>query len=255
MDFLRSCYKQNARFVEGDATRVAQLTWYFCKKTALPFPGVHAFGSSNWDAIHPTPTLLGFDATAKRTYYNGRALNSSRGTAFAGPQAYFVDGAPAPSTLSRGVLGTPTECLLPPFGLAKGGLCVPVNPARGGVFKSGKLISTITPGTPCVFCPGITPSRCIVTIAGCTGANTVWNGTWTAVQVIPCRWRFVQLAGHTLNVVRGPGTWNVALFVNIVGNTSNYSSGFADCITPGPVAFVNQTGGGSWPATVAIDFA
>lgn len=133
------------RYVKGDTSYFFNAFWFFCKPTARAFPGVHRFGSANWDYKRGLPSPLGDDATNRQLYYNGRNLNRSDGTKFAGPQVYFEEGAPGPGTIPRGQDGTPIECLEPPFGKVGGGLCVDVNPGVGGKIGSGKLVTSQIP--------------------------------------------------------------------------------------------------------------
>lgn len=251
MDLLRSCYKGTMRYVDGDPTQKTTVKWFFCKPTAKPFPVPHAFGSQNWDSVHPTATDLGDDAASPRPYYNGRALNSSKGTDFAGPIEYFQDGQPSGTQpLPRGVIGTPVDCLNPPYGLAKGGLCVPALPAIGGVYKSGKAIA---PTFPCFSCPAGTPGTLVVNLVGATGPQAMWNG----VNVLP-----QQDALHPCNyqIVSGPdgifANWFLTANVNVTfvagGNSAAYVGAFADCTTAGVLTFAGQIGGGTWPPTIGF---
>lgn len=149
MDVLRSCYKRRIRFVKDDPTKTAVATWYFAAKTAKVFPGLQLFSSAVWDSFHPTAVTLGDDESFSRQYYNGRRLNASDGTKFAGPLRFFTEGADAPSVLPRGADGfTPRECMVPPFGINKGGMCLPVGAGIGGLVLGGNCVpSSIT--TPC----------------------------------------------------------------------------------------------------------
>lgn len=133
MDYLRSCYKRRMRFVRGDPDTFAPVTWYFCAPTAVPFPGVHRFGSANWDSTRNLATDLGDDAQRRPTYYNGRILNRSDGKTFAGPRSAFESGASIIGELPRAVDGTPVECLQGPFGVMLGGSDIPVSPGKGGL--------------------------------------------------------------------------------------------------------------------------
>lgn len=150
MDFLRSCYSQLVSYRKDDPSQQFIGQWYFCDPRALPFPGPHAFGSPTWDTEHPTETTLGWDATSFRFYYNGRRLNTSDGTKFAGPQDYFVNGQPDVPGLERGVNGTPVECLKRPLGKAIGGLGLT---GKGCFNKPWSLLQPmtlhVTFGDPC----------------------------------------------------------------------------------------------------------
>lgn len=130
MDFLRSCYTQNVKFVKGDETQVTPATWYFSKPTAKPFPGEQSFTSPTWDTVHPTETEIGFDATAPRLWSNGKNLNHSAGTKFAGSKEYFLEGQDTISGLPRGVNDTPVECIAKPTGVAIGGSLAPIPTVR-----------------------------------------------------------------------------------------------------------------------------
>jgi hypothetical protein len=232
IDFGRSCYSQPMSFVSNDPTIQATATWYFCAPTALPFPYPCAFGSPTWDTVHPTITNLGFDATKPRKYYNGRRLNASDGRTFAGPAEYFLNGAPAPAILPRGVNDTPIVCLQPPHGAAKGGLCVPVVSALGGVGFSGRCVSGITPGIPCAYCSGTTPGLPVITIAGAAGNYTVLNGVQQLAQIASCNWQKIVAPPALVALSRiPPGQWQCVLFSSI-GTTATYLLATADCTTP-----------------------
>lgn len=196
------------RFFANDPFHLVKATWYRCKPGAKVFPTWHTFTSENWDYSHPTFFPLGDDAFSKRVWYNGRRLNSSDGTTFAGPLEFFQTGAPAPGLLPRSTDGTPVVCLLPPFGKIKGGLCVPVSSGRGGKRKGGFVRQAITPGLPCGNCVGTTPSTCTVTGAGFPAPNAVFNGTFQLNQdlVFP---GYLALAGAWAGapVRKQDGSW------------------------------------------------
>jgi hypothetical protein len=254
MDLLRSCYKRPVRYVAGDPSQKVLATWYFTAPTAKAFPSFHAFGSQNWDSVHPTPTTLGDDANTKPIYYKGGRLNRSAGQEFAGPLEYFQNGAPAPAFLPRGFDGTPVSCLSPPFGKAGGGACVPVMLAQGGKLASGTAIPTVTPGVPCTNCSGITPALPILTVTGCTAPYTLFNGVWTLAQAFPCAWVYVISPGNQFTLVRGPaGLWEVTVFAG-GPPIQNYVLNTSDCVTPVTLNFlVGPTPG--FPATIGLSFA
>lgn len=238
MDFLRSCYKQRLRYLANDPTQTEVGTWYFCRSSAKEFPYAHAFGSPTWDTFHPTPTVLGFSATSPRSYYNGRRLNNSDGTTFAGPASWFLHGAPLPVQLPRGADGTPIECLHPPFGLVGGGQVVPVVAVAGGKEAGGQLVQSVIPGVPCSNCGAVTPLTISVTLSGFAGVYSDYNGTFQLVQQSsPCTW-FLALAGtHSISANRSPGgVWSVALTGSIF--VCIYSGTSPDCVNP---ATLNQT--------------
>lgn len=180
MDFARSCYKRRMRFVAGDLATFAEATWYFCAATAKPFPGVHRFGSANWDNERGEFSDLGDDAQKPQTYYSGRRTNLSDGTRFAGSKEFFERGCPGPGLLARGAGLTPVECLSDPFGLSKGGSDRPVSPASGGLRKGGFQFSPVVP----IVC-GSLPLTINVDVIAATGPPSVhvgstftitWNG-------------------------------------------------------------------------------
>jgi hypothetical protein len=234
MDLVRSCYKRRMRYVAGDPSQSVIATWYFAAKTAIPFPGVHRFGSGNLDTVQPSPSLLGDQSTSSRAYYNGRRLNSSPGRDFAGPKDDFLFGAPAPGQLPRGADGyTPVECFLPPFGLAKGGLSVPTNPNMGGKYLSGKSITYITPGSPCSFCTGVTPLRVKIVVTGCTGAGVPINGTWILTQVSSCTWALNASPSLIFNALRTSPGWTVGVSLvppGVIGSWGQAVPSF-DCLS------------------------
>jgi hypothetical protein len=172
MDLVRSCYSRNIRFVNGDPTQKAKATWYRAAPTALVFPGAHAFGSANWDTVHPTPIDLGDQEGDPWRWYNGRRINRSDGTRFAGPAAFFLHGADAPAILPRGTDGTPVECLKPPFGKIKGGLCVPSIRFAGGKIKGG--LSPLLVG-PC-SCASLQAGPITVVVVNGTGVFVPFIG-------------------------------------------------------------------------------
>jgi hypothetical protein len=237
MDLLRSCYKRPVRYVAGDPSQKVLATWYFAAPTAKAFPTYHAFGSQNWDSVHPTATTLGDDANTKPIYYRGTRLNRSTGEDFAGPLEYFQEGAPAPAFLPRAFDGTPVVCLSPPFGKAGGGQCLSVVSALGGKTGGGLAVTTIAPGIPCANCSSITPATIKVTIVGCTGVYAAFNGTWTLAQTLACTWVYTIDATHSLTMNRGAGPdWFLQCFY-LAAPVQDYTSASADCVTPMTLPF------------------
>lgn len=238
MDFLRSCSRQKISFVENDPSTQVPAIWYYAAPTAKAFPTEHAFGSPVWDSVHPTVTTLGFDATKPRSYYNGRRINTSDGTSFAGPASFFQIGCPAPALLPRGVGDTPVECLDPPFGLVTGGLCLPTVPARGGLRTGGFSTQPIIPGVPCANCPGVTSLTMTVTLGGFPVPYTDYNGTFVLTQsLVPCTWFLARSGTHAITLIRNTATtW----LVNLAGSltVAAYLGTSGDCILP---ATLNQT--------------
>lgn len=113
MDYLRSCYTRRMRFVSGDPSFFANVVWYRAEPEAEDFPGLHKFGSAVWDNNRGMYTDLGDDASKPIVWSNGHNPNRSRGDDFAGPQEYFLQGAPEPTYIPRLLDGTPLECLSP----------------------------------------------------------------------------------------------------------------------------------------------
>lgn len=255
MDFCRSGYTGSMRFVAGDSSIVRHVSWYRCAPTALPFPGPHAFGSQNWDTDKGDFYPIGDANDLPRSYYNGRRINASDGRSFAGPANFFLDGAPAPGAIPRGVDGTPVQCMQPPFGIAKGGLSVPVVPSIGGKLLGGTVVSSgPIPGTPCGNCSGITPAFPVVTIAGATGAETGFNGAWTCTQISACTWGFTTPVGPILISRLFGGTWSVNVSDFFPGTTNAfYTQSTSDCVTPLSVPFAFGTRNGL-PTSVALSF-
>jgi hypothetical protein len=251
MDLIRSCYSQKVRYRSDDPTLETVCRWSFCVPGADAFPEPHAFGSDIWDSVHPTPTILGFDAEDKRKYYNGRPVNFTDGKSFAGPIDWFVDGQPDATVLPRGCGATPVECLRPPYGLAKSGLRVTAYPAIGGVYKGG---TRKTPAVACSSCPTTTPATLVVTLAGATGPQSVWNGTNTLdQQASPCFWR-LELA--PFNFIGGsrvfPNIWLIVFSVP-AGNSATYQGPTADCAAAQVLPLTGQVGGGTWPPTITMN--
>ena len=170
-DFLRSCYSQNVMYDASDPTKKYKATWYFTKPGALPFPGLHSFGSPTWDWVHPFPTTIGFDASSPRSYYNGRRLNISDGNSFAGPMEYFLDGQSSASPLQRGDDGTPAACILRPAGFALGG----ISPAQ----------TSLPPVRPPCISPRTMPYRLSLRLSFAKDPSFPLVGTpWTASTVL-----------------------------------------------------------------------
>jgi hypothetical protein len=214
MDLLRSCYRRPIRYVAGDVSITSPATWFFAKETALPFPGPHSFGSQNWDSDHPFDPAIGEKGSSKGTYYNGRPLNRSDGRNFAGPKGFFLAGCDTPANLPRGTDATPLICLERPLGKMAGGFGVPVALGSGGKRVAGTSTTSTPlppPGTPCTNCPPLyTPSYVPLTIAGATGPQAVFNGTWNVPQISPCTW-FLNIGGSnqiTIGRLFG-GQWSV----------------------------------------------
>lgn len=227
MDLLRSCYRQRIRFVDGDPSQTAVATWYFAAKTAKPLPFPHAFGSPTWDIVHPTPTTIGFNAEASRSYYNGRSLNSSPGDRFAGQAAWFVRGAPQPANLPRTLNGTPLECLTPPLGLQLSGSSVNVTGNKATLLLSAGSYIPTPPVNPCTFC-SVTPSSVTATLSGLT--VSFLNGTHSLVQQSdPCMWE-VPVSTGFVRLTRFGTIW-ILLADDGVGGSAFYTSGtYLSCI-------------------------
>lgn len=113
MDYGRSCWSGQVRFVRDNATIKQAAIWYIAKETAKAFPGQHAFGNPIYDSDKGLQTTIGWVAATTKNYYEGDPLNASDGTSFAGPAEYFLDGQPPSGVtpLVRGVDGTPLDCL------------------------------------------------------------------------------------------------------------------------------------------------
>ncbi len=251
MDLLRSCYSSQIEYAPG---KVATGTWYWCAPTALPFPAPHNFGSSIWDTEHPTATSIGWNAFASRPWYNGRRLNSSNGTSYAGPLEFFQGQCPGPGPLPRGTNGTPVECLQPPYGLTKGGLCVPTVSALGGKYLAGASISPITPGVPCGHCSGTTPLTRTVVIAGATGSAAPANGTWVCTQLSfnPCFW--LATGAGSVQILAQKSAANVIGVTCSVGFVSSQIyqlTGPTDCFSLSVLPKFS-TINPDWPATITI---
>lgn len=175
MDLLRSCYTQPMRYVADDPSITVPATWYFCKPGAKVFPLPHRYGSGVWDTKHPSPSILGFDDTQKRVYYQGDPLNSSDGTDYAGPAYAFMYGQQPSDTLARATDGTPLECLPPPYGAYGGGSSGPP--------------PLLPPGVPACLPPPQWPATIMLTYGfvpvgpgptvPLTTVAATWDGTFT----------------------------------------------------------------------------
>ncbi len=251
MDLLRSCYSGQIEYAPG---LFAPAVWYWCAPTALPFPEPHLFGSPTWDTVHPTVTSLGWNALAPRKYYNGRRLNASQGRDFAGPLAYFSEGAPSSGNLPRIADGyTPTVCVAP-AGKMLGGLSVPSVPSAGTKKLSGKSIQPITPGIPCGFCSGTTPLQRTVVIAGATGAASPANGTWVCTQLSfnPCFWLAGGLPGVQILAQKSAANIiGVTAQVGFLSSQIYQLTGPSDCISLSTLPKFS-TVNPDWPATISI---
>lgn len=249
---MRSCYTRNMRFVAGQPAILVPATWYFAAPTAKVFPFENSFFSANWNSVHPTASDLGDQDGATRRYYNGRRLNRSDGTSFAGPAAFFRDGCPALTGIPRAEDGTPQQCLPAPFGLAGGGLSVPVVPLIGGKRVGGLGVRPVTPGIPCGNCVGTTPATIAVTASGCTGAAVAYNGTFACPQTGPCSWALLTAVPYrAISITRAPGAWVISLS-DLTPETAVYGLTTPDCVTPTSLPIIFPVNG--YPATIAISF-
>ena len=250
MDLLRSCSKQKLRFIAGDLSQEEIGTWYFAKKTALPFPIPHSFGSPVWDTYHPMPTDIGFNAEAARSWYRGTPLNSSDGTKWAGDLAWFVNGADQAENLPRGSNGTPVECLAPPFGLASGGSCSDTGLSSGGIMSGGECKPGYLPGVPCTYCSTGTPSMVEVSLSGFSGAYAAYTGTHLVPQTAtPCEW-FLALAG-TLSIFvqrTAGGVWSVTMTGSPLACI--YVGSSSDCLALATLTLIGSTIGGDPTCTI-----
>lgn len=236
MDLMRSCYKRPIRYVAGNPTITALATWYRTKPGAKVFPTWHSFTSQNWDYSHPTFFDIGEVPTLKPQWSNGRRLNTSDGTSFAGPLEYFQTGAPAPGFLPRGVNDTPTDCLRAPFGIALGGFGMPIVSAKGGKLLGGTATSSTPlppPGTPCANCPVLyTPSYIPLIMAGFSAPWTGFNNAFNVTQISACTWSisfFIAGNFHVIGIVRTAlNAYDVSLFYNAV-NIAQYIGVTPDC--------------------------
>lgn len=240
------------RFFANDPFHLVKATWYRCKPGAKVFPTWHTFTSENWDYSHPSFFPLGDDAFSKRVWYNGRRLNSSDGTTFAGPLEFFQTGAPAPGLLPRSNDGTPVVCLRAPFGTIASGLCVPVRGNRGSTRGGGFFATTVTPGLPCLNCVGTTPASPVITVAGAFGFAAPLNGTWTLIQITPCQWQRIVAPGVVITMARAVGNqWLPTL--GIAFNPSGfYSSITSDCVTDNNPTLT--AGPPQYPPSIAMTF-
>lgn len=198
-------------------------------------PGPHAFGSPTWDSFHPMPTTLGWNATAPRSYYNGRRLNASDGQKTAGPLRFFSEGCDAPAILPRGADGyTPLECLPALGGKAVSGLSMPVMSAHGGKLVAGSISTPgPTPGIPCGLCSvSITPATIKLTVTGFTGAGLTANGTWLVPQVLACVWQLINGAGVVFTVQRVPANFWQVQIAGAFPTTFNGTTPINSCIVP-----------------------
>ncbi len=245
MDLLRSCKTSQVRYVENDVLQVVPITWYFAKRGALVFPSWHSFTSETWDYSHPTFFDLGEVPFPRPRWSNGRRNNSSDGTTFAGPLAYFQTGAPAPGFLPRGVNDTPIDCMSPPFGKAGGGVALSVVSAQGGGLKGGVAIPAgPTPGIACVNCTGVTPANVTVTGGGFVGIYAVFNGTFIVPQILACNWFLNIGGGAVITITRNPGpSWHVSFSLFPTGTGFDLIT--ADCVSSFVPALTSNTQGGA----------
>lgn len=233
------------RFVKDDVDVFAPVTWFFAADGAKPFPGLHRFGSANWDSTRNEVSDLGDDATVPKTYANGRRLNRSDGRKFAGPILYFLEGAPGEGTIPRGADGTPVECLVPPFGIALGARAVPVIPVRAPFLLGG---SGYAPAVPCSECFGPTPAHVSITLSGFTTPSL--NQLWNLVQdpLSPCQWT-ASSGGNTLTLSRAGGFfWPLTISDGVGGAT--YQGSGASCIGSFSMSQLASTIGGDDPLTL-----
>lgn len=250
---LRSCYSQSMRYITGDAVTAVQGTWYFADLESKDFPGPHSFGSPTWDTVHPTPTVLGFDATAPRLYYRGNPLNSSDGTQFAGPKDYFLTGQPVAGGIRRGTTGTPAQCLMYPYGLQVAGWASSGIPAKGGKLAGGVAVRAIPPGVPCLACVGVTPLTVTVTLNGFAGIYLPFNGPHVLTQtVIPCRWTVALGGGLSLQMDRGGLYWQLSCLTPLTSAQYLWSVTPPDCVTPGVLIRAFTVIGGGVTCTVSM---
>ena len=187
MDFLRSAYTQRVRYDASDPSKTTICRWYRAAPTAKVFPFEHAFGSPTWDQEKGIQTAIGFDATAPRTYSNGKRTNTSDGTKFAGPAEFFRTGQGSAPAIALGVNATPVDCIRLPAGIALGGggQLITGNipcPCYGRSIPATVNFSMTNTGT--VF-----PFNCVIPNAtgrmtfdpnfkGFGGANQFPNGAW-----------------------------------------------------------------------------
>lgn len=251
MDLLHSCYRQKISFLKGFPASQAIATWYFCSPNAHAFPEPHSFGSPTWDTDHPTITTLGFDATSSRTYTNGRRTNSSNGQSYAGPLIYFQEGAPARALLPRISNGTPVECVPPPWGLAGGGLLVPLRAGLGGKLAAGQLVAGVVPGMPCINCVGTTPATVRVVLSGFAGGHAFLNGTWTLPQINPCTWFHSFSAFQFIQLLR-VATNHWQLDASDTFQQAQYELTTPDCVTSCVLPLSLSTIGGDPTAPLLI---
>jgi len=196
MDLGRSCSRQKIRFLNGGQVDEELATWYFAAPTAKLFPEPHAFGALIWFTDPPAKTGAGFVEGAPRTYYNGRRINSSDGTSFAGPLEFFVEGAPAPAVIPRTVNGTPVQCIRDP-GLLLGGLAVDSPPCLGGLLTGGTCGDVQVP----LVC-GSLPATIYGTVLTGTGFLAPFVGsTFPTTFAFPNFWNGgVNVGGNVISI-------------------------------------------------------
>lgn len=130
---------------------------------------------------------------------------------------------------------------------------MPTHAALGGVYKGGTFKPVITPGVPCSNCSGLTPANITITIAGATGPQSVWNGTWVVPQLpgFPCFWQLNLGVNYYIHASHSTGDWIVTVLVPI-GNGAEFFLTIPDCDLPHALPKVFQSGGGTWPPTINL---
>lgn len=117
---MRSCYRTQARFYNGDATEDT-LEWYFVPDNTpfLPVPSV--INSLNWvDAKErtDTPAFAGEVGTASRNYVKGNRDVSLLAQGYCGTPTDWLGNGTRPSSVSVDINGNPQCCGGPTDGFA-----------------------------------------------------------------------------------------------------------------------------------------
>lgn len=136
MDVVRSCYEVDFRFFKEDDS-TTRVRWFFCDKDAQFFPGLHVFGSRNWDHDDFDYSGIGEQFPGNRTYSKGKNLCGVKGENFFGNKSFFETGVSGTAADYSIVTTLPNGCC--PFCFPLGGGVVVGGQA---VVTSGKTVTT-----------------------------------------------------------------------------------------------------------------
>jgi len=149
VDYLRSCYSCEMRFVTGDPSRLSPVSWYFADDDADILPYYNRFSSRNYDrdAVATADSSLGETTVPPHPWRNGSPLETYEGIGTCTSAALWSGGMPTvPATpFDKDACCAYPECvILDLFKGANGSVVVGRSPTRGPAWFQGPFTFDFT---------------------------------------------------------------------------------------------------------------